>query len=98
MNVNDLLIELDKRDTLLANDAAAKIRELIKANDVVNSKVDAYRNASTAYDKALLIAFPQGAAGLVAEHWNDARKAVFRVENSRVFVGTTGHVKGAAHE
>ena len=33
MNINDLLVELDKRDTLLANDAASKIRELIKENE-----------------------------------------------------------------
>lgn len=31
MNVNDLLVELDRRDTLLANDATL-IRELIKEN------------------------------------------------------------------
>ena len=33
MNVNDLLVELDRRDTLSANDAASKIRELLKENE-----------------------------------------------------------------
>lgn len=30
MNINDLLVELDRRDTLLANDAASTIRELLR--------------------------------------------------------------------
>lgn len=38
MNINDLLIELDKRDTLLANDAASKIRELIKEQDALEAE------------------------------------------------------------
>jgi len=35
MNVNDLLIQLDQRDTLLANDAASTIRELLKQRDTL---------------------------------------------------------------
>lgn len=47
MNINDLLVELDRRDTLLANDAASKIRELLKENERMASDREVLLEALT---------------------------------------------------